>query len=211
MNRTLIITGGEINEQFLVDEVKQDYETIIAVDKGLETAQKLNIKINHIIGDFDSVNTKILESYKNINIIKLNPEKDYTDTHMGVKLAIEQGSKDITIVGWFGTRMDHVLGNINIMKEAMEQNISCRLINKTNEIKLINKKTILKKDEKYKYVSLIPLTTEVSGITLEGFKYPLQEATLKIGESIGISNEITAEKATIDIKNGILILIKSKD
>ena len=42
-------------------------------------------------------------------------------------------------------------------------------------------------------------------------KYPLQDAVLKIGESIGISNEQLEEKATIEIKKGILILIKSKD
>ena len=49
MNRTLIITGGNIDEQFLANEVKQNYETIIAADRGLETALKLNIHINHII------------------------------------------------------------------------------------------------------------------------------------------------------------------
>ena len=108
MNKTLIITGGKINEQFLVEEVKQNYETIIAVDKGLETALKLNIHIHHIIGDFDSVHIGDGVS-TNIQIHKLNPEKDYTDTHMALKLAIELGSTDITIIGWSGTRMDHVL------------------------------------------------------------------------------------------------------
>ena len=49
------------------------------------------------------------------------------------------------------------------------------------------------------------------GVTLEGFKYGLQDATLKIGESIGVSNEQIEENATIKIKDGILILIYSKD
>jgi len=212
MNRTLIITGGNIDEQFLANEVKQNYETIIAVDRGLEAAQKLGIHINHIVGDFDSVNPDILTKYKeNVIIHKLNPEKDYTDTHMALKLAINLGSKDITIIGWSGTRIDHMLGNIHIMKEAIEKNVICRLINKTNEIQLINKKTILEKDNNFKYISLIPMTTEASGITLSGFKYSLQDATLKIGESIGISNEIIKEQAVIKIKKGILILIKSRD
>jgi len=235
MNKTLIITGGEINEQFLANEVKQNYETIIAADRGLETALKLNIHINHIIGDFDSLGTGLRDHIGDgvatsnwgqtsrnkkvpkcpvpfgTQIHKLNPEKDYTDTHMALKLAIELGSTDITIIGWNGTRMDHVLGNIHIMKEALENNASCKLVNATNEIKLINKKTIIKEEKKYKYISLIPMTTNVTGITLTGLKYPLQDATLKIGESIGISNEIIDKEASIDIKKGILILIKSKD
>ena len=131
MNKTLIITGGTINEQFLVEEVKQNYETIIAVDKGLETALKLNIQTNHIIGDFDSVTggtefvstlgtgvvsstgtdlkEKTAENIDIPKIHKLNPEKDFTDTPMALKLALELGSTDITILGWSGTRMDHVL------------------------------------------------------------------------------------------------------
>jgi len=212
MNKTLIITGGKINEQFLVEEVKQNYETIIAVDKGLETALKLNIKINHIIGDFDSVSKGPGHcDTLGIRIHKLNPEKDFTDTHMALKLAIELESTDISIIGWNGTRMDHVLGNVQIMKEALEQNVKCRLINETNEVQLINKKTIIEKDSNYQYLSLIPLTTRAKGITLKGLKYLLSDAEISTGETIGISNEIVKKTASIDIKEGILILIKSKD
>lgn len=212
MNKTLIITGGTINEQFLANEINNNYKNIIAVDKGLETAKNLNLRINHIIGDFDSVNKKVLQEYQNkLEIHKLNPEKDYTDTHMALKLAINLKSNDITIVGWSGTRIDHCLGNVQILKEALENNVLCRLKNETNEVELINKHTILTKNDNFKYISLIPLTTEAKGITLKGFKYPLYKATLKIGQSIGISNEIVENKATIEIAEGILILIKSKD
>lgn len=48
-------------------------------------------------------------------------------------------------------------------------------------------------------------------MTLKGFKYSLDDATLKIGESIGVSNEQIEEEAEIKIKEGILILIFSKD
>lgn len=213
MNKTLIITGGTINEQFLADElVSSNYETIIAVDKGLETAKNFNLKVNYIIGDFDSVNTKILEEYKdNAKIHKLNPEKDYTDTHMALKLAIKLKSNDITIIGWSGTRIDHLMANIQILKEALENNLQCTLKNEKNEVELINQNTTIIKNNKFRYISLIPLTTKVKGITLEGFKYSLKNATLKIGESIGISNEIIKNTAKIYIKKGILILIKSID
>lgn len=42
-------------------------------------------------------------------------------------------------------------------------------------------------------------------------KYKLENNTLKIGNSIGISNEQTEENAEITIKNGLLIIIKSRD
>lgn len=210
--KTLIITGGNINKEFLKNILREnEYNKIIAADKGLEILNKIDVKPDYIIGDFDSVNKEILEQYKNIPITYLKPEKDFTDTHMALKLSIEKGAKKITIVGAIGTRFDHSIANIHILKEALENSIEAEIIDEHNKIKLINTDTKINKDDKFKYVSLIPLTTSVKGITLEGFKYGLKDATLKIGESIGVSNEQIDEKATIKIKEGILILIFSKD
>ncbi|MBQ3145055.1 MAG: thiamine diphosphokinase [Clostridia bacterium] len=213
MIRTIIISGGNINEDFLKNEIlKGNYKNIIAVDKGLEMLDKCKVKPKYIIGDFDSLNENILEKYINdssIKIIKLNPEKDYTDTHMAIKLAIELESKEITIIGAIGTRIDHTLANIHILKEPLEKEIKCNILNENNNITLINKTTIIK--NKYPYISLIPLTTNVEGVTLKGFKYTLNNATLKIGESIGVSNEQIEDEGIIEIGKGILIIIQAKD
>ena len=215
MIKTLIVTGGSVSEDFLKDVLyKNEFNNIIASDKGLEVLDKQNIKPNYIIGDFDSIDKKILGKYlndKSISITKLNPEKDYTDTHMALKLAIEIKSKDITIIGAIGSRLDHTFANINILKEALDKNIPCRIINENNEIYLINKNNILKKDELFPYISLIPLTSSVEGVTLKGFKYLLDNDIMNIGKSIGVSNEQLEDVASIDIKKGILVVIKSKD
>ena len=74
---TLIVTGGEINKNFLKKHLKiNKYDIIIAVDKGLETLDILNINPNYVVGDFDSIDKTILRKYENtqIEIIKLNPE-----------------------------------------------------------------------------------------------------------------------------------------
>ena len=118
--KSLIITGGNINKEFLQDFLKENkFEKIIAADKGLEILNKLNVKPDFIIGDFDSVNKEILEKYINVPITYLKPEKDFTDTHMALKLAIEKGTKEITIIGAVGTRLDHTIANIHILKEAI--------------------------------------------------------------------------------------------
>ena len=211
--KTIIVTGGNVNRNFLEQTLlSYEYNNIIASDKGLEILDKCNIKPNYIIGDFDSINRNILNKYlndKTIKIIELNSEKDYTDTHMALKLAIDIKSTKITIIGAIGSRIDHTLANINILKEALEKNIECNILNENNNIILLNKDITIK--NKYKYISLLPLTTNVVGVTLQGFKYSLTNATLKIGESIGVSNEQIEDKSTIKIKDGILILIKSKD
>jgi len=209
---TLIITGGQISKTFLKNHLNENkYDIIIVADKGLESIDALNIEPNYIIGDFDSVNQNILEKYKNRNINRLLPEKDFTDTEAALEIAINKNSKDVTIIGATGTRLDHVLANIHILKRALDNGINARIIDCNNEIILIKDKIEIEKNNKYKYISLIPLTTEVKGLTLKGFKYEVQEYTLQIGTSLGVSNEQIEDKAIIALAEGILIVIKSKD
>lgn len=213
---TLIVSGGNIDLDFLKDYlINNKNQTIIAVDKGLEALHKLKIVPNHIVGDLDSVDTKILQHYINnpdIKIHKYMPEKDYTDTDIALNLAIELRSSNITIIGAIGSRFDHTLANIHILTSVLDANIPCQIIDSNNKIYLIDKQITLEKSKSYgKYISLIPLTSCVQGLTLKGFKYPLEDYTLTIGKSLGISNEITEDYATISLEEGILIVIESRD
>ncbi len=214
--KALIVTGGKLEKEFLLKTIKErEFEIIIAVDNGLKILNEININPQHIVGDFDTVKREILEKYKenkSIKIHEFNPIKDNTDTDIAIRLAIELKSGEITIIGGIGTRIDHVLGNIHVLKYALDSNIKCKIIDENNEIQLINKTTILKKkDITKKYISLIPLTEKVENINLKGFKYELKNGTLTIGSSLGISNEISKEEAIIEFDNGILIMINSKD
>ena len=190
-------------------------QNIIAGDRGLEALYQLKIIPNHVVGDFDSVSPEILEFYKKqpkIIFHTYNAEKDNTDTDIALKLAIQMKSSEITILGALGKRMDHALANIHILKDALEANIPCQIIDGYNRIYLINAEKTLEKDKVYgKYISLIPLTSTVEGLTLKGFKYPLNKYNLPIGIRLGISNEIIEDIAHIEMKKGILIVIESKD
>ena len=61
------------------------------------------------------------------------------------------------------------------------------------------------------YISLIPLTERARGVTLTGFRYPLSEAELSIGKSLGVSNELIREEGFLNIKEGVLFCIQSRD
>ena len=215
MLNTLIVTGGKIEKDFFRSHMKDNqYDYIIASDKGLETLDFLQIKPDYIIGDFDSINKSVLNKYvdrNDIELVRLNPMKDFTDTHMALKHAIEIKSTNITIIGAIGTRIDHTIANISVLKEALEYNIPCTILNEKNKIFLVDKNITIKKESMYPYISLIPLTTNVKGVTLKGFKYLLDNSIIQIGQSIGISNEQIEEEATIKINEGILIVIKTTD
>jgi len=214
MKTVLIVSGGNISKDLVCKNLSKDeIFAIIAVDKGLEILNDLNIEPTDIIGDFDSVSLEILNKYINssCHIHKYQSEKDFTDTEAAIEIAIKKQPEQIILLGATGTRLDHTLANIHIMKKILDHNIVCKNIDTNNEILLIDKNFKLEKNNNYKYISLIPLTSVVTGITLKGFKYSLNNAILNIGQSLGISNEQLEKEAFIDIQTGILIIMQSKD
>ena len=74
-----------------------------------------------------------------------------------------------------------------------------------------NQTKVSKIKEKSEYMSVLALWGNVSGIDLEGFLYPMKNGTLYPFESLGISNEITGRQGTIRIREGCLLVIRSRD
>lgn len=214
VNSVLIVTGGSVDTEFLRDYMKHyNYDYVVGVDKGIEALEKLDIKPNLVIGDFDSANDSVRAKYEsNPDAIILNPMKDYTDTHAALEKVMELKPDSITLVGATGSRVDHMLGNINILLIPLQAGINTCIVDKNNRIRLINKQCVIRKDRQYgKYVSLIPYTDIVKGITLTGFLYNLEAASMIKGETLGISNEIREEEGRISIEEGCLLVLETKD
>lgn len=219
--KVLIITGGNIDQDFAFSFLKKNkYEEIIAVDGGLAFADQAGLNISHLVGDFDTIDSEILKKFiyrKDICVHQFNPEKDYTDTDIAIKLALklfekQEGDKELHILGGTGSRLDHVLANLQMLKKTMEAGIEGVILDKNNQIRMIQGTYILKKQELFgKYVSLIPATPVVKGITLEGFKYPLDKAETSFGESLCVSNELVEAEGKICIEEGIVWVILSRD
>ena len=204
----LIVSGGEVKEGFLTWIVKNGgFDVILAADAGMEALYRDHILRDIIVGDFDSENPDTLEYFhdkEQIEVCMLNPEKDDTDTEYAIR--------EIVVIGATGTRIDHVLGNISLLGIGLEEQIKISLVDEHNRIRMINQPLTIRKAEQYgKYVSLIPFSEKVCGVTLRGLKYPLTDYTMGGFNSLGISNEIVSDEATISFSSGELIVIESKD
>lgn len=218
--RCLIIAGGEWNQEFASCYINKKYgekkpDLVIAADGGLHGLHQMGILPDILLGDYDSVPAELLAQYgEDDRMIRMQypAEKDYTDSHLAITTAIEQGAEEICILGATGTRMDHSLTNIGLLKSCLEAGVEAELVDAHNRIRMIDQQLFLRKQEQFgRYVSLLPFTERVTGITLQGFRYPLQEAELELGVSRGVSNEIIEEKAEIRIRTGLLLVIESRD
>lgn len=214
-NNVLIITGGYINEIFLKALVlNEQYSVIIVADRGLLAVDNLKLQVDYILGDFDSTPPELLSKYKDgtTPIKTFSSKKDKTDTEIALELALEQNPVKIDIVGATGSRMDHTMANIDILGKAIDKNVNMRIIDSNNRIYLKKHNFIIKKDKQYgDYISLLPYTPQVNGLSLKGFKYPLEAVTLKLGSSLGISNEIVGYEGIVEFDQGILVVFETKD
>ena len=150
---------------------------------------------------------------KEITVIRLRPEKDDSDTQSAVNHMISEGSREILILGATGTRLDHVLANLGLLSMGREKGVHIALADQWNYITLVDSGTVLKKEEQFgKYVSFFTVGGDVSGLTLKGFKYPLDGYDLTVADSgLTVSNEIAAETAEVTYDRGSLLMIMSRD
>lgn len=212
----LIVSGGSLNKEFVTKVVGQGrYDRILAADSGMNALYAAAVTPDIIIGDFDSADKKILAFFqqnKEIDFCTLNPEKDDTDTEFAIRESIRRGADSITIIGGTGTRLDHVLGNISLLGIGLEEGVRMELLDAHNRICMIDHWVTLKKKEQYgNYLSLIPYNGNVTGVTLKGLKYPLHDYTMGGFNSLGISNEIVDDEASIELTSGQLLVIESRD
>ena len=61
------------------------------------------------------------------------------------------------------------------------------------------------------YVSFLPFGGAASGVTLKGLKYHLENMSLTVGNSLGISNEVVEKKIEVSFESGYLLMIESRD
>ncbi|TMU87829.1 thiamine diphosphokinase [Bacillus sp. BHET2] len=211
-----IVAGGPERyipelKMYMGDKVKW-----IGVDRGVYTLLEQKIAPMVAFGDFDSVNEKewkqIQESVQEVN--RYLPEKDETDLELALNWAIDQNPDKITIFGATGGRLDHFMGNLQLlmMPSLLETDIIVEIIDVQNRLYLAKSgEHRVEKTPELNYISFVPVTGIVEGITLSGFKYPLKNRNISRGSTLCISNELIQSSGTFSFSNGILMVIRSSD
>lgn len=212
----IIISGGTINDVFalqMLNEIQPEY--VIGVDRGLEFLYDNQVIPTHVVGDFDSVKAEVVEFYQTetkVPIRRFRPEKDASDTEIAVNLAIELGVEKLWILGGTGTRLDHVMANIQVLKIAHDVGVKAYLLDAYNRISLAEKEVCLSRNGSFgDYFSVFPFGGIVEDISIEGAKYPLSHYRLCPNSSMCVSNEIQEEEVKITFPDGMIILMETRD
>ena len=188
---------------------------IIAADRGLAFCLENGIVPDGVVGDFDSADRSLLDQLDEAGgtlVRTFQPEKDWTDTELAVDLAMELGWEEAVLLGGSGTRLDHVLGNLQVMELALRKGMRLILADSHNWMWMSDRGFTLSRDaQRGRYVSLIPWGGPVEGLTLRGFHYETDSIRLVTGASRGISNEIDADTASVRFDSGTLLVVEARD
>ena len=196
MNRINVICRSEVT-------VREPELPVIAVDAGLEYALRKKLNIVAAIGDFDSLPQKLLDAYHG-KLIKIPPEKDQSDLELALAF-LRDFSGEIYVYGALGRRMDHCLVNLRLCYYSPLRLI---LLDEQNEVFRLAPGSHMLTANSYEYLSFF--TFQTCRLSLTGFKYPLKDYLLKNTDNLTLSNELSAEYATVENDHPLLV-IRSRD
>lgn len=210
--RALIVSGGNPPSRKLLFSYLKKGDFVVGVDKGCDALYKYKIMPDIILGDFDSANKDVIEYFilNNVKNLKFNFDKDYTDTDLGYRKAIENGADEILLFGATGTRMDHFLGNLGILLKSLKDNIKMKIIDDNNIMYLIDKPARIS-GENGQTISFHAISEMVKNLSIKGARYKLDNYDMSLLEPRAICNEFIDNDIEISFDSGVILVILPTD
>ena len=201
MKRCFIYAAGTF---YGLREPPREGDLQIAADAGLLLCERLGVRPDVVLGDFDSMDVRQAPA----DCIRVPVEKDDTDTVFAVKTMVQRGYDDFLLIGVIGARLDHTLGNVSILLYLDSLGKKAEIVDDYSEMQIVSKDEVSIED-KYPFFSLLNITGCARGITIRDAKYPLDGAEITCEYQYGVSNEVLPGKtAKISVRDGKLLLIK---
>ena len=213
----VVLVNGAPMPASLLDDVADaiDASTLsVAADGGLSHADRAGRGVDVVIGDLDSVEPDMLERARTSGseVIVHPTDKDATDLDLALELVARRwdGTRParVLVVGGHGGRTDHLLGNLLLIASERHRELRITMWSGVEVVTVVRETAHLTRHSGT-VVSLLAANGPASGVTTSGLRFPLDDATLEPGASIGLSNELTGERAEVHVRTGALIAIQS--
>ena len=207
--RGIVFLGGEAPRPEILRKLIIGAEFLVAADSGLVAMEEADIRPHRIVGDMDSLGSRVslLDKYPP-EIIQISPsEKDLTDTELAVDQLKEMGCNEIWLAGGGGGRIDHLFAIRSLFER---EDPPSRWYTAKEEIRLIKGGAVLRISLKTggSMVSVFPLGDEPWEAESEGLKWPLNGLSWEKGRGgLGISNVAADDSFLIRSVRGRFMVI----
>ena len=199
MKTCIIFCAAEFDE-LAAPIGKEDY--VLAADGGLRHLEKLGLKPNGIIGDFDSLGF-VPEGAEVFPV-----EKDDTDAMLAAKKGLELGFRNFLFYGSLdGPRLDHTVANFQTLQFLADRGAAGYLIGNDYLVTVLKDGTVTFPAREEGILSVFCMGADAVGVTIRGAKYELEDGTLTAGFPLGVSNHFVGNEVTAEVKKGSLLLL----
>lgn len=202
-----MLSGGEIGSYDAVAQMLLPSDFIVCADSGYLHAQQLGIKADAVLGDFDSCPRDKVDCGC---VVQYPSKKDFTDTELCVRYAIERGCDEILLLAATGGRIDHELANVFLLKVILDAGIRGSIFDGVSQTWLVDREIEFDDAQPGDLLSVLPITPQVGGISTKGLEYPLHGADLAFGPALGISNVFVDRHASVRIEDGLILVVRTK-
>jgi len=207
----IVVSGGQVLDPAFLHAKLKAYRgaEVICADGGARHLYSCSLIPDVIIGDMDSLDSneeKYFEE-RGSRIIRHPREKEETDTQLALEYALEMNPEEVCIFGALGGRIDHTLANISLLVLGAQSGIRTKLVDEWCEVFVVTASCVIE-GQTGQTVSILPLSSTVTGITLEGFEYPLKDGTMKIGRPYGVCNRLVEDRGVISVASGYLLAVR---
>jgi len=184
---------------------KNDFNTLLCSDGGADSALRLGLTPDYIIGDLDSISKDAIKKFKNTSKILQYKRQNDTDVEKCLKFVIKNKFDEVLLIGVTGNRLDHTICNLGIVLKFFSK-LKLSLLAENSYLKPYTGDVWLK-TQKGEIISLYGFDKKTKIIS-KGLKYPLKNISLPFGEKESTSNVSTLNAIQLKIRNGIIFIIR---
>lgn len=205
-------SGNGVSKERLIQLASQA-DMIMAADGGWKTLAHAGIRPNLVLGDYDSLSPEDYRAMTESGVAHqtFKSEKDFTDMEAAIRAMVQKGAREITLVGAIGSRFDHSLANIFMLKGYKEKGVTIVIEDDHNRIEILcpGEEATLTAKVPWHY-SFLAIESQGAVISLEGMKYNLDHTQLDYGSTLGISNEVEGE-GRARVHSGVVLMVQARD
>ena len=205
-NRCIILANGKPPAKSVLAFLNnKGYSILICADGGANSARKINVLPNYIIGDLDSTTKDTLNYFAGKSkIIKIKRQND-TDVEKCIKFAIKKKLNDIVLTGVTGDRLDHTFCNLGIVLKFSHL-VNIRIIAESSLLAPYSGDATLRTCSG-ETISLYGIDSKTR-ILSEGLHYPLKNIALPFGIKESTSNLAISNTVKLRISGGVIFVIR---
>jgi len=207
--RAVIFLNGAPDSPELLRRVAEGADLVLAADGGARNALDANIVPDLVLGDMDSLGDAGVREMEERGVpLERHPaRKDKMDGHLAVIAARERGATVLDLLCASGEMFSALFALPHLLLAAEQMGLRAAVVAGWGRAFVVEAGSRAVIGAPGDGVSVFPLAGTATGVSLEGFAYPLEYARMETGDTLGFHNELLDLKGRVSVREGVLLVI----